>query len=175
MSGFYGADETDVADVRALTLATRILSTRMVKEIREDAQLVYSIAAGSRPGTTYPGFGLVSAASPTDPAKVPALVEKVAAMYAALAKDGVTEDELDVAKKQIANTLDEQMREPGFWLGRMARLTFRGTNLDDVLNAPAAYQALTADAVRAAFAKYYSPARTIVVVVKPEEAPSSAP
>ena len=96
-------------------------------------------------------------------------------MYAALAKDGVTEDELDVAKKQIANTLDEQMREPGFWLGRMARLTFRGTNLDDVLNAPAAYQALTADAVRAAFAKYYSPARTIVVVVKPEEAPSSAP
>ena len=175
MSGFYGADETDVADVRALTLATRILSTRMVKEIREDAQLVYSIAAGSRPGTTYPGFGLVSAASPTDPAKVPALVEKVAAMYAALAKDGVTEDELDVAKKQIANTLDEQMREPGFWLGRMARLTFRGTNLDDVLNAPAAYQARTADAVRAAFAKYYSPARTIVVVVKPEEAPSSAP
>ncbi len=175
MSSFYGPDETDVADVRAVAIATRILSTRMVKEIREDAQLVYSIGAGSRPGTTYPGFGLVSAASPTDPGKVPALVEKVAAMYAALAKDGVTEDELDVAKKQTANTLDEQMREPGFWLGRMARMTIRGTNFDDVVHAPEAYQALTADAVRAAFAKYYSPDRSIIVIVTPEEEPESAP
>src|SRR5262249_52274689 len=35
MSGFYGTDETNIADARALTMATRILSTRMVKEVRE--------------------------------------------------------------------------------------------------------------------------------------------
>jgi len=175
MSGFYGADEADVADVRALTVATRILSTRMVKEIREEAQLVYSISANSRPGTTYPGFGLVSAASPTEPAKVPALVQKVATMYATLAKDGVTGDELEVAKKQMANTLDEQMREPSFWLGRMSQLTFRGANLDDVVNAPAAYQAITAEQVRATFAKYYGRDRSVIVIVKPEQATGSAP
>ena len=37
-------------------------------------------------------------------------------MYAAMAKEGITDEELSVAKRQIANTLDEQMREPGFWL-----------------------------------------------------------
>jgi zinc protease len=175
MSGFYGADEADVADMRALTVATRILSTRMVKEVREEAQLVYSISAGSRPGTAYPGFGWVSAASPTEPAKVPALVAKLAAMYAALAQDGVTADELDVAKKQMANTLDEQMREPSFWLGRIAQLTFRGASLDDVVDAPAAYQAMTADQVRAAFAKYYRPEQSVVVTVLPQEASTGAP
>ena len=169
MSGFYGADESEIADVRALSVAARVLSTRMVKEIRQDAGLVYSISANSRPATVFPGFGLVSASSPTEPAKVPALVDKLAAMYASFAKDGCTADELAVAKKQMANTLDEQMREPGFWLARLSQITFRGARLEDVVNAPAAYQALTADQVRAAFAKYYSPERSLVVVVKPED------
>jgi zinc protease len=175
MSGFYGADETNVPDVRALTVATRILSTRMVKEIREEAGLVYSISAGSRPGSTYPGFGMVSAAAPTEPAKAQALADKIASMYATLAKDGVTADELDVAKKQMANTLDEQMREPGFWMGRISQMTFRAANLDDVMNAPAAYQALTADQVRDTFAKYYGRERAVVVIVKPEEASGGTP
>jgi zinc protease len=174
-SAFYGADETDVADVRALTLATRVLSTRMTKEIREDAQLVYSISASSRPGSTYAGFGLVSAASPTEPAKVATLVEKIAAMYAALAKDGVTDEELDVAKKQMANTLDEQMREPSFWLARLSQMDFRAANLDDVVTAPAAYQAFTKEQIQTIWAKYYSPAHSVVVTVQPETDAPAAP
>ena len=76
-SGFYGADESNLADTRALTVATMILSTRMLKVIREQEQLVYGIRASSQPGTTYPGFGIVSAAAPTDPAKVDRLVKKI--------------------------------------------------------------------------------------------------
>jgi len=175
LSAFYGADESNVADMRALNVAARILSTRMVKEIREEAQLVYSISAAARPGSTYPGFGTVLAASPTEPAKVPALLDKIASMYATLARDGVTAEELDVARKQFANTLDEQMREPRFWLGQMTRLDFRSVNLDDIVNAPADYQALTADQIRETFAKYYSPERSFVVVATPEPAQNEAP
>ncbi len=175
MSAFYGPDETEIDDVRAMTLATRILSTRMVKQIREDEQLVYSISAGLRPGSTYPGFGLVVAASPTEPDNVARLVEKVAAMYATVAKDGVTDEELGVAKKQVANTLDEEMRSPRFWLARLSQMTFRGANLNGVINAPAAYQEITAEQVRKTFAKYYSPAQTVLLVVKPKEKPRSTP
>lgn len=169
MSGFYAADERDVADVRALTLATRILSTRMTKQIREQEQYVYSIGAGLRAGTTYPGFGVISAASPTDVSKVRPLADKIAEMYAVMAIEGVTEDELDVAKKQIANTLDEQLREPSFWLGRLSQMTFRGANLDEVVEMPAAYQALTANQIRETFAKYYKPESAFVVIVTPDE------
>ena len=87
-AGFYGADETNLPDTRLLTIAAMILSTRMVKEIREEEQLVYSIGAGSRPGSTYPGFGTVSAAAPTDPAKAERLLEKINSMYAAVANRG---------------------------------------------------------------------------------------
>lgn len=176
MSGFYGADQANLADARALSVASRILSTRMIDEVREKAQLVYSIGAGSRAASTYPGFGLFSAAAPTDPPKAQPLVEKLASMYATFAKEGPTAEELDVAKKQFANTYSEQVKEPGYWSGRLSQITFRGASLDDVVNDLAAIEALTAEQIRDAFAKYATAENAITVVVKPagEHAPVDA-
>lgn len=168
MCGFYGANEQDVPDVRALSMASRILSTRMIKEVREEAQLVYSIGAASAPASTYPGFGLVQAGATTEPHKVEALVKKLNDMYAAFAKDGCTEEELVTAKLQFAKTFEEQYKEPAFWQTRLDQAEFRATNLDEIMKAPDAYQAMTAQQVKDAFTKYYSPATTLVVAVKPE-------
>ncbi len=168
-SGFYGPDEANREDSRAMSIATMILSTRMIREIREQEQLVYSISASSRPGTTYPGFGIVAAGSSTDPAKADRLLDKIASMYAAVAEQGVTDEELLVAKKQIANTLDTQMQDPDFWMSRLSKMTFYQRQLDDVLEAPAAYQAITGDQVRETFARYYAPEKSVVVVVLPAE------
>jgi zinc protease len=170
MSGFYGADETNRADVRALNMAARLLSTRMIKEVREDAQLVYSIGASSRAASTYPGFGVFSANAPTDPPKADALLAKLASMYEQFAAEGPSEEEMIVARKQFANTYEEQLKEPSFWAGRLNQLTFRGIALDDLVNEPDGYQALTAKDVKDTFAKYYSKDNSIVVVVKPQSA-----
>jgi zinc protease len=169
-SGFYGADEVDQADVRSLSLAARILSMRMVTEVREKEQLVYSMGAGSRAATTYRGFGTFSASAPTDPSKVDALVAKIAAMYALFAKEGPTDDEVVVAKKQFATTWDEQIKEPMFWSGQLSQPTFRGSNLDDVMAEPAKVEALTAKQVKETFAKYWGDGKqnSIVVTVKPK-------
>jgi zinc protease len=169
MSGFYGPDETNFADLRPMNVATRILSTRMIKEIREDAQLVYSISAMLRSGRTYPGFGMVMAAAPTEPAKVDALTSKVAEMYQAMAAEGVTQSELETAKKQIANIMEEQMRSRSFWLGQLSRRTFRGIEVDDIVTAPAAYEAVTAEQVQATFAKYYNAGPSLLVTVAPAD------
>lgn len=169
LSGFYGADEVNVADARALNMAARILSTRMIKEVREDGQLVYSIGAGARAATTYPGFGVFSAAAPTEPSKVPALLDKLAAMYAAFAQDGPTADELEVARKQTTNGYEEQLREPAFWARRLDQMTFRGVNLDDLAAEPAASLALTAEQIKTVFAKYYAPDKALIAVAKPAE------
>ncbi len=169
LAGFYGANEKDVADVRALSMASRILSTRMIKEVREDAQLVYSIGASSSPATTFPGFGVVQAGATTEPHKVDALIAKLSEMYATFAKEGCTDEELKTAKLQFAKTFEDQYKEPGFWQSRLEQVSFRGTDLDEILAAPEAYQALTCEQIRAVFAKYYSPETMIVVAVKPEE------
>ena len=122
----------------------------------------------SRPATTFPGFGVFSAAAPTDPHKVPALVAKLSSMYQAFAKDGPTDEEMTVAKKQMANTFEEQVKDPTYWFARLEKMDFHNLSLDDFLAAPAAYQSMTPKQVQEAFAKYYSKENSIVVVVTPQ-------
>lgn len=167
MNGFYGADQSNLPDARAMAMAARILSTRMVREVREEAQLVYSIGATSRVASTYPGFGVFSAGAPTEPAKAQPLIAKLGEMYETFAKNGPTEEELTVAKKQFANTVEEEMKDPSFWSRRLQQIDFRGQHIDDILNEPAAYQALTAEQIRSTFAKYATKENSITVVVKP--------
>lgn len=175
INGFFGADQENLRDVRLLQMAARIISTRMIKVIREEEQLVYSIGAQSLPGTDYPGYGMFFAAAPTEPGKTDALDKRVSAMYAEFAQGGPTDEEMEVARKQFANTFDEQIKEPGFWAGRLASLEYRSSKLDDILAAPEAFQQFTAAEVKEAFAKYYTPEATLSVIVKPAAAPEKAP
>ncbi|HYB42194.1 MAG TPA: insulinase family protein [Candidatus Methylomirabilis sp.] len=167
LAGFFGPDLKDTRDIRLLNLAARVLTTRMTKTIREDKQLVYSIGASSEPAVVYPGFGLFASAAPTDPAKAAALASAVEAMYADFAKDGPTADELAVAKKQMANQLDELLKMPEFWSNRLATMDYRGQSLDDLLGAQAEYQRFSADEVREAFVRYDRPDARLRVVIVP--------
>jgi zinc protease len=166
-AGFYGSDQSNREDSRALAMAARILSTRMVTEVREKAQLVYSISAGNRPATTYPGFGLFAAAAPTQPEKAKPLAAKLHEMYDVFGKEGPTAEELEVAKKQMANTFETQLEDPAYWAGRLQRLTYRGADLNEIVNEPAAYQAVTAEQIKAVFNKYHTEKNAVTVVVVP--------
>jgi zinc protease len=168
LAGFFGADLRDLRDTRLLGMAARVLSTRMHKTIRQDRQLVYSIRAASEPAIVYPGFGFFVAIAPTEPVKAPALVTALEETYAEFAKDGPTADELTVAKKQIANLLDEEMKTPDFWVGRLATMDYRGVALDDVLDAPAQYEAFTAEQIKEAFVRHDRPASRFSVVITPK-------
>jgi zinc protease len=168
MAGFFGTDLRNVRDTRLLNLAARVLSTRMLKTIREERQLVYSIDASSEPAVVYPGFGLFAAVAPTDPEKAPKLVVALEEMYAEFYKGGPTAEELAVAKKQTATLLDEVLKTPGFWLGRLSTLQYRGLNLDDVLEAQAQYQRFTAQEVQDAFARYDKPEARLRFIITPK-------
>lgn len=167
MVGFYGPDRKNLADVRAMNIAARILSSRMIDEVREESQLAYSIGASLVPGGVFPGFGILRASSPTQPENAEALAKKLTSMFANFAERGPTEQELVTAKKQLANTQDESMKEPFYWLGVLELKTQAGTNLDDVLAMPAAYQAVTAEEVLAAFRRYHTPGNMLSVVLRP--------
>ena len=167
MDGFFGADIQNVRDSRLLAMAGRVLSTRMNTVLREEKQLVYRIGASSQPASEYPGFGLFVARAPTDPAKAEALATAVNEMYAAFAKDGPTENEMAVVKKQLANLLDQTMKEPDFWVSQLSTLDYRGLSLNDLVHAPADYQRYTAAEIRDAFARYNTPGARFRFLITP--------
>src|SRR5499427_7601620 len=168
LTGFFGTDIQNVRDTRLLNLAARVLSTRMIKTIREEQQLVYSIDASSEAAVIYPGFGLFASAAPTDPEKAQKLAAALEQMYAEFYKDGPTAEELAVAKKQTATLLDEVLKTPGFWLGRLATLDYRGLTIDDVLEAQAQYQSFSAQEVQDAFVRYDKPEARLRFVITPK-------
>ncbi|MFZ4575525.1 MAG: M16 family metallopeptidase [Phycisphaerales bacterium] len=168
--GFYGPDTWQEDDSRAMGIASRVLSTRMITEVREKAQLVYSIRASVSSGDIYPGFGLFSAASTTQPAKADALIEKLREMFATFAKDGPTEEELGVAKLQISKTIETSVRQRGYWLAATSQATFLRSNMESVVNADALIAKLSREQVTEVFRKYYGDGKLIVVEVRPAPA-----
>jgi len=167
LAGFFGPDLRDIRDTRLLNVAARVLSTRMLKTIREEKGLVYSIRASSDAAVIYPGFGRFAAIAPTDPGKAPALATAIEEMYAAFAKDGPTADELVVAKKQTATLLDEVMKTPDFWTGWLATLDYRGIGIDEILAGPAQYETFTARDVHDVFVRYDQPSSRFRFVITP--------
>ncbi|QOI99833.1 MAG: insulinase family protein [Phycisphaeraceae bacterium] len=169
MAGFYGTDLNNTPDSRLLTAASQIISTRMIREIREREQLVYSIRTSSQPATVFPGFGMVLAGASTQPDQAQRLADKIHAMFDEFAREGPTAEEVEVMKRQMDNSMDESMKEPSFWLRRSQSMVYRGLSLDDVIAEPDAFQAMTPEQIRAGFARYYKPGGMFSILITPDQ------
>ncbi len=167
VGGFFGADMTDFADTRPLRVASQIITSRMIKKIREEEQLVYGIGAQHQPGVVYPGWGQFIAGAPTEPAKAERLAQRIREMFLEFAVSGPTEEEMVVARKQIANDLDEKMKEPAWWSGFTGNMTYVGLNLDDIVDGPKSYEAMTIDRVKEIYARFCKPDAMFMFTVKP--------
>ncbi|MBI1735760.1 MAG: insulinase family protein [Candidatus Rokubacteria bacterium] len=174
LAGFRGADARDRLDTRLLMLASRVLSSRMYRTLREERQLVYSIGASSRPAFAYPGFGLFVAQAPTEPARAEALANEVHAMYAHFAKEGPTAAEVDIARRQLVNLFDDQLQRPDFWAAKLAVSEYRDQPPRDALDAREQYARAEPSAILDAFRRYWNPAATFTVVVTPADVPVPA-
>lgn len=170
ITGSFGPDRSNTRDVRLVQFATQILSTRMVKQIREELQLVYSIQAIAQPSTTYPGMGLIFAAGPCLPGNEGTLAAEIDRMFAEFAEHGPSGEEVEVARGQIFNKLAEDMEQPGWWTGQMSDATYRGRSLDEIAEVEAAFESFTGDEIRDAFARYYTDENRMSVTVAPAPA-----
>ncbi|MFI4882609.1 MAG: M16 family metallopeptidase [Phycisphaerales bacterium JB064] len=168
IAGYYGPDEWNERDRRAMRLAARILSSRMVDRIREELGLAYSPSVSSRTGTTWPGFGLFSVQSPTDPAKAEQLADELMSMFATFAAEGPTEDELNIAVEQLRNVHDENVRSPGSWLRELRTLDYLGRSLEALENEREALGGFTASELRDIFAKYAVEEGKMRIVIRPQ-------
>ncbi len=176
LAGFIAAEGRNTADSRALDLASLILSSRLIKQVREELAIVYSISAHNAPSWIYEDAGRMFSGAPADPTNAVRVVAEVHKIFQDFAEKGPTGEELANSKKQMANTLDTNMREPGYWWGILRNKELRRRNLAVEKTVKEDYQAYTAEQLQGAFKKYYVPERQFRVTaapsgLKPEEKP----
>lgn len=175
VAGFIGADAKAITDVRALNLASNILDSRLIKRVREELSLVYSIGVQHRPDAAYADAGFFLTGAPCAPEKAEDVLREVNAIFAAFADTGPSAEELENAKKQILNRLDTQMKEPRYWSAQLESIDLHGLNIENLKRIPESYQAYTAEEVQAVFKKYFDPKRTYRVIAAPVPPDDEAP
>jgi zinc protease len=174
-AGFAGAEGKNTSDARALELAELILSSRLVKQVREELAIVYSINAQNVPSWIYQDAGRFLSGAPCDPTNAVRVVKEVHKIFKEFADKGPTAEEMANSKKQIANTLDTGLREPSYWWSVLRDLDLQHRDLNVEKTIKEDYQAYTAEQVQNVFKKYYTPERQFQVMAfptgggKPEE------
>lgn len=167
-AGFVGCEERDTFDRRALSMVSRILSERMIKRLREEEQLVYSIGCQSQPARGIPGLGLFIAAAPADPENTARLADEILEMMQDVAEKGPSDEEVETAAKQLITNLEKTMEEPDFWRNQLSESTYRGRKLEELKDLPGVYKTFTAKQLQEVARKYATPERRIRIVILPE-------
>lgn len=166
-AGFASAEGRNTAEARALELASLTLTSRLVKQVREELAIVYSIRASHSPSWIYEDAGRIVSGAPCDPTNAVRVVQEAHKIFAAFAADGPTDEELANAKKQIANSLDTNMREPGYWWAILRNYELKGRKLGVEKTIKEDYQAFTKEQITSVFKKYYVPERQFQVTAVP--------
>ncbi len=170
-AGFVGCEGRNVDDRRALQAAGNILSSKLIKRVREELSIVYSIRARNSASWVYADSGVFSAGAPCDPENVNKVNDEVHRMFAKFAEEGPTQEELDNAKKQIANHLDSDMREPRYWSSLLSDFDLHGRTLAAAKSEKQAFENITAAQILRVFKKYYTPQRQFRVTAVPAKTP----
>jgi zinc protease len=126
------ADWQDVQGRRIMQQATRVLERRMRQEIREERGLTYSTGVYARSNKVYPLMSALFVEFTTAPEKMDDAIQAARSVVETLAVNGPTAEEVATVQKQLQNSLETTLKEPGFWVGLLADLEYHHTRLVDV-------------------------------------------
>lgn len=169
-----GADWKDTHDRRALDLAERLLTRKLMHELREQRGWVYSLSADSDAAQEYPGNGRFVVRFSSDPARAPEAMQLARQLVEEMAAKGPTEEELTIVRRQLANEIEVSQRAVGHWMNWLSGMHARGDTLDGLRGMPDAYQRISANEIRDVLARYITPERRVAIIGMPRTTAATA-
>ncbi|MEO5725193.1 MAG: pitrilysin family protein [Ilumatobacteraceae bacterium] len=121
------------------------LSSRLFEEIRERRGLAYSVYSGA---SGYADSGAYQLYAGTQPEHTDEVIELMHAELAKLVDDGVTEDELDIAKGYLTGSFELGLEDTGALMARSGGLLITTGKVRDVKDQVARWDAVDRAACR---------------------------
>lgn len=167
-------DARDVKVARRLSLLGEVFADRLRVKVREELGGAYSPGAGSNTSDTYHGYGYMIANITVDPGQAGEIAGIVTAIADDLARNGVTDDELNRARLPILTSIRESARTNPYWIGAVAgsaqefpqRLDWSRTRTTD-------FETIPKEDVDALAKAYLGADRAIRIIVLPATAGTS--
>ena len=171
MVGFQSvaANDPDRAALELINEASNDLGSRFFNRIREKMGLAYFVGAGQFYGLAPGAFIFYLG---TDPKKVEPVTKELRDEISLLAKDGLTVDELQRAKKKLigAEAIRNQSNEA--LAATCATDELMGTGYDDFTRRKEELEKISLDDIRRVAAKYFPASSSVEATVTPPEKPT---
>lgn len=167
---FHGDFEYSSENAIEIDAVGRILSTRLLEEIREERSGVYSI--GARPSSSkFPDEEYtITISYGTDPGKLDELKQAVFDEIRDFITNGPTEEELAKAKEQMLRERELALRENRFWLNVLSNTYYlRDGDFSEFGRFNKLVTDLTVSSVKNAFGKYFDFEKYVSVALEPAQ------
>ncbi len=168
-------DYWDIQRNRRLSVLSNVMADRMRIKIREDMGAAYSYHAYNQASRAYPGYGVYHAIveiAPPDADKVIGAVKEIAA---ALARNGVSQEERDRAVKPVLTHIRERRKTNEYWLNNVLKGSSRHPEqIDWSRTFLSGYEAITAEALSQMASRYLAAKEAASLIIVPEKAADDA-
>ncbi|MEY2564484.1 MAG: zinc protease [Verrucomicrobiota bacterium] len=164
-------DGLDAHRTRRVNMVGEILSDRLRVKVREEVGGSYSPRSDNLASDTFPGWGYILASIDVDPAKAEQISDVVIQLADDLAKNGVTEDELNRARLPLLTSFRESLRTNGYWLSVLASAQEKPEKLGWARDRIADNEAITVSELNALAKKYLPRERASRATILPAGKP----
>ncbi|MDO8541781.1 MAG: insulinase family protein [Opitutaceae bacterium] len=168
-------DGREIRRARRLNMLSEVFNDRMRIKVREEMGDAYSPGSGSSASDIYPGYGYMQASVTIDPPRAKEVADIIVNIAHEMAEKGITEDELERARKPVLTSLRESARTNQYWLFNvLARAQERPEALDWARSRYSDNESITTAEITELAKKYFPAPRASRVIVVPQAKSQSA-
>jgi zinc protease len=158
----------DTQRARATRLAEQILRIRLTEQFRIAEGNTYSPGTDFESSEVFPHYGFVAARVETPPSKIPHFFEEVSRIAADMRTKGVTEDELERARKPRIEALERAQQTNAYWSSALGGAQRDPRRLEAIRDTISGMKKVTAADVKKAAEMYLTDDRAWKLAVLPE-------
>jgi len=165
---FFADTKLEEFETHRLQAATTVVENRLRDILREQLGGTYSVGVGYSNTSPVPGYGSTSVQFGSSPENVEKLQAAVMAELAKLRKEGPTAADVQAVKEAEKNSIQEGMRDNGYWQGSLQAMHILGRDPLGILRRIERADSLNQQNIHDAIRKYFPAERHTIVTLMPE-------
>ncbi len=165
---FATTDGADSATRRQLSFLVDVVNDRLRVEVREKLGASYSPRASGSSSVVYPGNGNLVMQALTEPDGAAKLADALLSVADTLARDGVTDAEVDRLRPEVLARLRDMQRMNGFWMDMLGGLHSARPVRNDLRTLIEHAEKLTAAPLTALAKKYLKKELASLAILRPK-------
>jgi zinc protease len=165
---FFADTKLEEFETHRLQAAASVVENRLREILREQLGGTYSVGVGYSNTSPVPGYGTTSVQFGSSPENVEKLQAAVMAELDRLRKEGPTAADVQAVKETEKNSIQEGLRDNGYWQGSLQSLHILGRDPRGILRRIERADSLNQENIHAAIRKYFPVERYTIVTLMPE-------